>query len=127
MVGETGKGVTQINLNFSCPPESGCTVQAGVSTTTTTKGSSVVGVSASRAGAARSLRRHIVVVARASETVGAGLHGTLKLVLNAVGRRLLARFRRLPSILKMTQAVGGRNHLVLDRHLTLKPPRRRRR
>lgn len=114
---------TGTTVGFSLP----CAGSAGASCTGTVSlvageqlnGSKPTGVIAS-AGAA-SHRRHTVVVTLGSEhyVIAGGQHKTITIKLNALARKLLRRFHKLPS--KLDDKPTGATHTTVLRTLTIKP------
>jgi hypothetical protein len=99
--GRANVSATIADLVVSCAGSAGqtCSVTLRLSTRETTKRGKVVGASAA---AGRATTRTVSVGAR-TLAVRAGLGEVVHLKLNAAGRRLLARLRRLPVALSATQ------------------------
>jgi hypothetical protein len=93
-----------------------CAVTERLTTDETTRGGAPVAVSASRSPAA--LHTFIVVGAK-HVPIGPGWSATVHVRLNQAGRWLLARFRRLPVTLDITNNTGTLFTPVLERKLRL--------
>jgi hypothetical protein len=87
-------------------------VTASLTSTETVQGNKVLGVSAA-------VKHHRTVgVGTRTVTIAAGKTATITVTLNATGRRLLARFHRLPVRLRI--AVAGRSRST-TRNVTVRP------
>ena len=89
------------SLTIDCRGTSGqrCAGAWTITTHQRKRGNTIIGVSAK---AKPKQTTTIVTVANGSYTIHAGKPATLRLPLNATGKRLLNRFWRLPTILKLT-------------------------
>jgi hypothetical protein len=121
--GGTGGGVSlhgspsgsggKVRLALNCAASSSaCRVTISLKSTETTQGNKVLGVSAA-------VKRHRTVgVGTRTVKIVAGKTTTVTVTLNATGRRLLARFHRLPVRLRI--AVAGRSGST-TRNVTVRP------
>lgn len=111
-------GVAKVRLG--CAARSGgCRITAVLRTTETVRGEKqVVSARARR-------RQRTVVVAIKTVRIAAGRALTVTIKLNRTGRKLLARFKRLPVKLTITLTVDRQRSLVATRKLTLKRRRGR--
>jgi hypothetical protein len=115
-VSARGRGLT---VTLVCGPTAKCPVSIVATTTEKLKGNKIVGVAKTR--------RRTVVVAASSLTIAAGKRQTITVRLNATGRRLLARFKKLP--VKLTISLirpDGKKTTVKVTHLTLRQPSKHR-
>jgi len=112
---------TSLALTLSCNGPGTCPVTVTATTAEQLRHGRVVALSASRP------RTRTVVVASASLTIAAGKVKVVTLRLNATGRRLEARFKRLPVTLTMFVTEQGHKTLVKRVHLVLapRPPHKR--
>ena len=76
-------------------------------------------------GVAVHKRKKTVIVGRTSFSLQAGAAKTVTVKLNANGRKLLKRFKRLPVKLSVKYAAGGKTLKLPVKKLTLKQKRRR--
>jgi hypothetical protein len=112
---------TSLALTLSCNGPGTCPVAVTATTAEQLRHGRVVALSASRP------RTRTVVVASASLTIAAGKVKVVTLRLNATGRRLVARFKRLPVTLTMFVTEQGHKTLVKRVRLVLapRPPHKR--
>jgi hypothetical protein len=117
-VGSLSSARGEAALTLFCPETAAtsCTVQLTLSTTEIKRDGRLVGVSA----AERSTTPLAVGTARA--TIPAGHQSRIAIALNALGRRLLARFGRLPVRLTASQVQSSGEVRILSRTLTLTRP-----
>ena len=108
--GASGKVTVTLACNGS--PGAICKVGLGLTTTEHLKGSRITALSA---------RNKVVTVSRASVSIPAGHRLTVTLKLNAAGRALLARFKRLPTTLTAT---AGPSRLF-KQTVTIKPAKKK--
>jgi hypothetical protein len=117
-VGTAGGAGGVITLSLSCQGAVGqsCKVKISASVLEHLLGKRITGVSA-RA------RKHTtrLTVAATTVTIAAGTHVTLKLSLNATGRRLLARFHKLPVHLLAIQSEPAPATTLVAQNLLVKP------
>lgn len=115
-VGSASGANGHVTFTLACvgPIGSRCIVKTTVTTIEKLHGKKIKGV------AARSKR---VTVASATVTIRAGQRVRVSLKLNAVGRKLLARFKRLPVHLSAlyTGTGGGAKSTAIAQNLTVKP------
>ena len=93
-----------------------CRATETLTTTETTRGGRPVALSAT----ARRKRR-TVVVATKRVTIQPGKKVTVTVKLNATGRKLLARFRKLPVTLTIALLQNGRHLTIANTKLTVNP------
>jgi hypothetical protein len=99
-----------------------CTGSIAATTTEhlTTNGKTVVAVAAKKKPA----RSKTVLVGKASFTIAVGHAKTVGVGLNGTGKRLLARFKRLPARLRITaKGADGKRTTIATRTITFKPPK----
>lgn len=102
--GVTSVGRTRVRggavlVRLACSGGSGCSIVVTLSAVERMRGRSVVGIAAGK----HRVRAKVVVIGRASIDVAAGQHKTLRVGLNRLGRRLLRRFGRLRTTLRVAQ------------------------
>lgn len=102
------------------PAGARCKSAAALSVTETLHGKTIVGVAA----AARRPTHKLVLVGTVTASVNAGHTKTLRLTLNAAGRRLLARYHRLKT--RLTVTATGAKELSRTASLRSATPARRR-
>ena len=77
------------------------------------------------ASAERPVRDKVVVtVGTANYRVTAGKRTTMRVKLNGTGKSLLARFRKLPVTVRVTQRVGKKTARISSRKQTVRAPNR---
>jgi hypothetical protein len=118
-----------VSVQILCDGSSGQSCTGTISASTTEKlaanGKTLVGVIAKSKPKPRS---KTVVVGRTSFTIQAGQTETVKLGLDATGKRLLARLKRLPAKLVVTvPAIGGGQTTLVNNAITFKPPKPKKR
>lgn len=106
---------TSLSLTLTCKGPTACPVTVAATTTEQLRHGRVVALSASRP------RTRTVVVASASLTIAAGKVKVVTLRLNTTGRRLEARFKRLPVTLTVFVTEQGHRTLVKRVRLVLAP------
>ena len=114
-----------VKQSLGCAGAAGltCTITVTLTTTEHLLGKRVVGVSA----AARKKTRKLIV-GNLRVRLQAGQLKTVTVALNATGRRLAARFGKLPvTLLTTTTSSAGSQLRLLSRRLTLTAPRKKRR
>jgi hypothetical protein len=112
-----------VTLRFSCGGGAGCLGATATETTVESvrlPGNRVAGLVAARAHRPR-LRKRSIVVASLDFALAPGRTATLKLSLNRTGRALLARFGKLPVVLKVSVPTARGRVAVETAHLTLHP------
>lgn len=109
-----------IKLHLSCTGSStkGCIETAKVLAVETKKGSRIVAVQASRSS------KHKVTLADVTVTLAGGQSREVTLTISRAGKALLARFRRLPVELVLSQLSGTTHTTLKSEKLTLRPVRR---
>jgi hypothetical protein len=126
-VGSASGSGGRVRLTLACSgtPGTSCEVQATLATVERTRGSRPVAVAA-RHRHPRTRPRH-VPVGSSSSRIPAGRRITITIALNSAGRRLLARFGRLPVHLRVGLVSPGQHTtIVAAENLTVKPAHRRR-
>ena len=113
-----GAGVTD---KLICAPSAllPCQATETLTTTETTKGGRPVALSASIRRKSRT-----VIVATKTVMIQPGKKVTVMVKLNATGRKLLARFGKLPVTLKITLLQNGRHLTIANTKLTVKPKKK---
>ena len=111
-----------MGVRLTCGPGPGsCTDTGTLTVSESLSRGNVVGVAAS-------VKKKTVVVGRRSLKLAAGHKATLRITLTRTGKALLARFRKLPLKLAVTQKVRRRRYLIASRRVTLRaPPRKHKR
>ena len=95
---------------------------AVLTTTELVRGKKVMGVSAAKR---KRVRRRTVVVGRVSFSIAAGKVQTIGVTLNNTGRKLLARYKRLPAKLTITlTSPNGKPLVIKTSKLTIKPAKK---
>ncbi len=106
----------RVKIRLGCAAHSrGCHITAGLTAIETLRGGKPVVISAR---AKRGQRR--VILATKRLRIAAGRTMTVTVKLNATGRKLLAKFKRLPVKLTITLTLDGQNTVVTIRKLTVK-------
>ena len=114
---------TGVDVVLGCAGKGTCTGTVTLTTTETRLGKRVIAV----ASAKRPVRHKVVVtVGTASYRVTAGKRTTIHVKLNGTGKSLLARFRKLPVTVRVTQRVGKKTALISSRKQTVLAPKRKR-
>lgn len=99
-VGQPKTSGTTLSVPVSCTGGTSCTITLTLTITETLKGANVIAVSAAK----HKIKRKLVTVGRVTVTIAAGHAKTVKMSLNATGRKLLTKEHTLP--LKLTVAQG---------------------
>jgi hypothetical protein len=112
----------RVSVPLRCKGATGsCTVTIALTLIETVRGGSVIAVSArSKSGATK---RRTLVLDRVTVKLAAGRHRTVTLNLNATGRKLLARYRRLKVALTITQPNGAKHRTISFRTITFAQPK----
>lgn len=106
-----------VKLTLSCAPRSGgCRVTAALTSVTTRR--SKISAHAKRH------RPRTVALGAKTITIAAGNTTTVSVGLSRSGRRLLARFHRLPARMTVSLTVNGQRGTVAIRQVTVKPHRK---
>lgn len=110
---------TGVQVRLGCAGTSGqtCTGHVAVVVRERKRGSKVVGISAK-------LKTKTVVVGQAKYTIAAGRFKTVSVRLNATGRKLLKRFRRMTVTVRVTVTTVSGQAQLLSRKVTLKAKKR---
>ncbi|HEY4996655.1 MAG TPA: hypothetical protein VII03_01590 [Solirubrobacteraceae bacterium] len=109
-----GGKVTMI-LGCAGAPGTRCEVSLSLMSTERLRGRRLVGL------AARSLHTRKVTVGAYNTTIAAGVRARVTVKLNRLGRRLLARFGRLPVHLDATLTNAGVGQKIVAQNLTIRP------
>lgn len=113
----TGDGVS---FKLGCAGGT-CTGKAVLTVVERLRGSKVVGVSKAKT------KRKTVTVGSKSFTIAGGKTATIRPKLNATGRKLLKKFKKLPVRLKVTLTqAGGKPLVVKTGKITIKPKKKHR-
>ena len=111
-----GRGVSD---TVTCrSPTARCTTIESLTTIETIGPQRTVGVSA-QSGGSRS-RRVVVIIGSRRMTIAPGRTVKVTIMVNAVGRALLTRFGRLPSVLVLAMRRAGHTDTLATRKLTIK-------
>lgn len=111
----------KVTLSVSCAgaATTTCSIHASLTTVERKRHGKILGVSA------RTTRRTVTIGAL-SATIAAGRTSKLTIKLNATGRKLLARFGKLPARLSVTSLSQRAKSTVLTKTVTIKPAPKRR-
>jgi hypothetical protein len=97
-LGKVAVSGTSLSVSLKCSAGSGdCADEVGLATDETLHGSKVTALSAVKA------KHKVVLVASVRVTLAAGKSKTIKLTLNRSGKKLLAKFHKLPALLLVVQ------------------------
>jgi hypothetical protein len=121
LAGPASSAKGHVSLRLACHGAAGTSCRIHVSLTTIEKrrGGHVIALAA-----ARTRSRHVTLAAT-TVVIPAGHQLEVTLGLSATGRKLLARFGKLPARLTAVLEAAGARHTVFARNLTIKPERRR--
>ena len=114
-----------VALTLICDQASGesCTGEVRLSVRVSKRGKTITAVSAGKVTART--RTAPLTVGRATYRVAPGARKTIKVPLNATGRKLLGRFHRLPVRVAVTLKTSAGTKQIASRKITLKTTRRR--
>lgn len=117
-LGRVGVSGTAVSVSMTCSTGGGdCADVLGLATDETLRGLKVIAVSAAK-------KKHkVVLVASARVTLAAGGSKTVKLTLGGTGKKLLAKFHKLPLLLLVDQG----SKTVGSARVTLKLPKKKHR
>jgi hypothetical protein len=117
-VGAVVSAKGDVTLTLACQGAAGesCEVQTTLSTIETRRDGRVVAVSADNAGSTR------LTVGTARTSIAAGHQLRIVVVLDAIGRRLLARFGKLPARLTASLLGSSGASRILSKSVTVTPP-----
>jgi len=115
-------GKVTFTIVCSGPAGTSCDVESGLTTVEKTRHGRLVAVSARRHHPQNRSTR--VSVGSSQLTIPAGQRVTVAIELNATGKRLLARFGRLPVHLSVVLVTAGHRAAIIAQNLTVKPPRK---
>jgi len=112
----------QVTLSLACHGAKGtsCRIKATLTTVEKTRGGKLIGVSAKLRTRSKTL-----TIATVTVVIPAGGQARITLRLNATGRKLLARFGRLPVHLTAVLEGEGTRHAIVTQNLTIKPKPRK--
>jgi hypothetical protein len=121
LLGTPSAGSSGATFTVACVAPVGQTCDGAAELTTTEQlvGGKAIALSSRKR---KHPRAASVSVGKTVFVVGAGGRKTVYVALNATGRRLLARFHRLPATLKVTLKSAGKSSLVSKRALVIRPP-----
>jgi hypothetical protein len=121
LAGPAGSAKEHVSLKLACHGAAGTSCRIHVSLTTMEKlrGRHLIALAATRT------RSRQVTLATDTVVIPAGHQLEVTLTLNATGRKLLARFGKLPARLTAVLEAAGARHTVFARNLTIEPKRRR--
>jgi hypothetical protein len=120
----TNAAGTTVTLTLACTGVAGavCTDSVVLTVIEHLQGKRLLAVSAAKSKRRRVTKR-VVTVGSAALTLSSGQPSVVRLSLNAIGERLLARFRHLTVNLRVTQtAVNAKSLVVSRQQLTLRAP-----
>ena len=123
LIGRPTSNAAGVTDKLSCAPSAlaPCRATETLTTTETTRSGRPVALSATASGASR----RTVIVATKRVMIHPGRTVTVTVKLNATGRKLLARFGKLPVTLKITLLQNGRHLTIANTKLTVKPKKKR--
>jgi hypothetical protein len=104
----------RVRISCAGPTGATCVLALKLTVTETLKGHRVVAVTARSSG--HKVRR-VVVIGRANAVLVAGETETVRVSLNRVGRRLLARHSRLTATLRVTQILASGHAVTISRRV----------
>jgi hypothetical protein len=121
LAGSAGSAKGHVSLKLACHGAAGTSCRIHVSLTTVEKSRSghLIALAATRT------RSKQVTLATDTVVIPAGHQLEVTLTLNATGRKLLARFGKLPARLTAVLEAASARHTVFARNLTIEPRRRR--
>jgi hypothetical protein len=119
--GPAGSAKGHVSLKLACHGAAGtsCRIHVSLTTVEKSRGGHLIALAATRT------RSKQVTLAADTVVIPAGHQLEVTLTLNATGRKLLARFGKLPARLTAVLEVAGARHTVFARNLTIEPKRRR--
>jgi hypothetical protein len=107
-----------MRFTVACTTAAACPIEAVATTTEKLRNGKIVSL------AKQKLRKRLIRVASAKVTIAAGATRVVTLKLNATGRKLLKRFKRMPVTLAITLlGPGGKKVVIKLTRLTLKAPK----
>lgn len=119
----TATGVT-ITMTCMAPAGQVCQTTEMITSTVTLSGTNPIAVASAHKPPNK--HKHAVVVGSRTVTLTAGQTKMITVSLNPIGRRLLAKFAKLPVTLTVVLAQNGTTSTVAKRQLTIKPTKRKR-
>ena len=121
LIGSPASNDAAVTDRLSCAPSAlvPCQATETLSTTETTHGGQPVGLRASIRRKSRT-----VIVATKGVMIEPGRTVTVTVKLNAAGRKLLARFGKLPVTLTITLLQNGKHLAIANTKLTVKPKKK---
>lgn len=125
-VGKTSGANGKVSFKIACKGQAGqsCKVLATLTTTEKLRGSKLVAISAKKHRRAKTRTKKVTVGAR-TVTIPAGKTVTVTVNLNATGRKLLARYHKLPVHLTAVLVTGRQRTTVIAQNLTVKPKKKK--
>jgi hypothetical protein len=123
-VGRPAAADGRVKLTLACvgPAGTRCEVLSSLTTVERRRGGKPIAVSARHHRLKTRSRR--ISVGSSKLTIAAGRRIAIAIPLNAVGKRLLARFARLPVHLSVILLRAGQHSTILTQNLTVKPHRK---
>jgi Glucodextranase, domain B len=127
-IGSAHTGTHSVSFTISChgPAESSCEIASSLTTMEKTKGGKPIAVSAKRRRRVKTTSKE-VSVGSSKISMSTGQQLTITLELNALGKRLLAKFGKLPAHLTVSQLANGQRSTIISENLTIKGSKRRKR
>lgn len=121
-VGSSGGSNGKVTFTLACTGSAGtsCEVRSSLTTVEKLRGGKPIAVSARRHRQRTRSRR--VSVGASQLTIPPGRRATIAIVLNAAGKRLLAKFGRLPVHLSVVLVNAGQRSTIVAQNLTVKLP-----
>lgn len=122
-VGRVSGANGRVRLKIACEglPGQTCTVAGTLTTREQLRGSKPLAVSARHRRRRPRTRTKTVTVGAKTVTIPVGETVTITIALDGTGRRLLARFHKLPVRLSVVMVVGTARSTVISQSLTVKP------
>ena len=108
---------TTISVQVSCKGTTSCKIKLTGTVLETIRGGKVIAVAASKTDKKKKTTKKTITIISKTATIPAGKTKTIKLTLNAAGKRLLAKHHPLKAKLTVTQA----RKTVTHKTITLKP------
>jgi hypothetical protein len=124
-VGNASGANGKVSFKVACKGLAGqtCKIVASLTTTEKLRGSKLLAITAKRHKRPKT-RSKIVTVGATTVTIPAGKTKTITVNLNATGRKLLARYHKLPVHLSAVFVTGSQKSTVIAQNLTVKPPKK---
>jgi hypothetical protein len=125
-VGNVSGANGKVSFKVACKGLAGqkCKVVATLTTNEKLRGSKLLAISAKRHRRPKTSTKTVTVGAK-TVTIPVGKTMTITITPNATGRKLLARFHKLPVHLSAVMVVGASKSTVIAQNLTIKPARKK--